>query len=376
MRGAAIWLAACALAAPPASAQGLDGRWEYEEDGQTVTLDLARRPAGRVSGTLVFLGVPVDLAGRADASAFSIESLDGAPLDGGRYLNGRLEGEELHLEIRLGSSTSDLRLRRGGSAAGPAWDANGPHKAGEPAGGPEDFAGRWEATSEDGTDLHEAVLTSEGTRVSGTYIRAERGYFSGRVEVKEQLELRGEVRAGVLVFKGTLSTSDGETLPGSSGSAFRRGDYLVVRVGTYEVALAPPGVPLTADPEGSAEAAALARAVGGREYSSSTQAAGRDAFVGGRIRLALCSDGTIAYSKSDLVATPGGLPGAGVDGGSSWARRGRWTVVLYAGAPSIRADWEGTGTSYSLVEYIRVEPAADGRSAIVDGTRVPLTGRC
>ena len=252
--------------------------------------------------------------------------------------------------------------------------ATPPAAAQEAAAG--DFAGRWEAATEDGTGLHLAELASEGGRVTGTVIRAERGYFSGNVEIKEQLELAGAVRAGMLEFSGTLDDSEGQHLTEARGSAFRRGDYLVVRVGTYEVALAPPGVPLVLSAERSAEAAALARSVGGREYVSSSQAHGRDAFVGSRVRLALCSDGSVAYSRSDLVATPGGLPGGGVDGGTSWSRRGTWSVVLYAGAPAVRAEWEGTGTSYSLVDYIRIEPAADGKSAVVDGTRLPVTGQC
>lgn len=244
-----------------------------------------------------------------------------------------------------------------------------------PAQEAEGFAGRWEAASDDGTDLHLAELVSEGGRVTGHLIRAERGYFSGRVQVEEQLDLEGVVQAGVLRFTGTLTSAETQAAP-AQGTAFRRGDYLVVRVGTYEVALAPPGVPLVLSAEGSAAAAALANAVGGREYSTSTQAHGRGAFVGARVRLALCGDGSVAYSSSDLVATPGGLPGDGVDGGTSWSRRGVWSVVLYAGAPAVRAEWEGTGTTYSLVDYIRIEPAADGGSATVDGLRLPVTGRC
>lgn len=242
-------------------------------------------------------------------------------------------------------------------------------------GGGDAFQGRWEAESEDGTELHVAELVSEDGRVTGRVVRAERGYFSGRVEVQEQLDLEGTVRGGVLEFAGRLAQADGRESP-ATGSVRRRGEYLVLRVGSYEVALAPPGVPLAVSAEGSAEAGALGRRIAGREYSSSTQAHGGGAFVGERIRLALCSDGTIAYSRSDLAATPGALPGEGVGGGSSWSRRGRWSVVLYAGAPVVRAEWEGTGTSYSLVDYIRIEPAADGRSATVEGTTLPVTGGC
>ena len=243
------------------------------------------------------------------------------------------------------------------------------------AGGADAFQGRWEAESDDGTELHAAELVSRGGRVTGRVVRAERGYFSGRVEVQEQLDLEGTFRGGVLEFTGRLAQADGREAP-AAGSARRRGEYLVLRVGSYEVALAPPGVALAVSAEGSAEAQALARRIAGREYSSSTQAHGGGAFVGERVRLALCTDGSVAYSRSDLAATPGPLPGGGVDAGTSWSRRGRWSVVLYAGTPMVRAEWEGTGTSYSLVDYIRVEPAADGRSATVDGTMLPVTGRC
>ena len=183
------------------------------------------------------------------------------------------------------------------------------------------------------------------------------------------------MRSGVLEFAGTLAAADGQRAD-VSGTAVRRGAYLIVRLGSYEVALAPPGVSLEVSAEGSAEAAALASRVGGREYSGGTSAHGGGGFVGARTRLALCADGTVAYGRSDLVATPGALPGEGVDGGSGWSRRGTWSVVLYGGVPVVRADWEGTGTSYGLVDYIRIEPSPDGGSAVVDGARLPVTGRC
>jgi hypothetical protein len=46
------------------------------------------------------------------------------------------------------------------------------------------------------------------------------------------------------------------------------------------------------------------------------------------------------------------------------------------GAPAVRADWEGTGTSYGLTHYFRVRPSANGRSALIDGAEVPLAGEC
>jgi hypothetical protein len=239
-----------------------------------------------------------------------------------------------------------------------------------------DFAGRWEAVSDDGTDLHVAELSAGGAAVSGIMSRLERGYFSGRVEVKEQLELTGSVRDGTLEFTGTLTTADGDVVPAVAGRAIRRGEYLVLRVGAYEVGLAPPGVPLVRGGETSPAAAQLANAVSGRVYSVSSQAHGRGASVGALVNLSLCADGRIAYSRSQLGATSGPLPGTGVDGGSSWSRRGAWTVVLLAGAPMVRAEWAGTGTTYSLVDYVRIDPAADGLSAEVDGTPLPVTGTC
>jgi hypothetical protein len=381
MKSALIALLAGILAAP-LPAQRLQGRWGYQEEGQTVTLDLAEDPSkGRFAGTLVLSGVSVALAGPANRSAFNVETLDGAPLASGRYLQGHLEGDNLLLSIKLSGSPSELRLtrvgsgppvREGAAAAGPL-----PPPIGRtPGARAEDFAGRWESASPDGSDLHTAELSADGATVQGTVLRLERGYFSGKVTVKEQLELRGTVQAGSLEFGGSLATSDGQQVPNVAGRAYRRGEYLVVRVGTYEIPLARPGVPLERDAGGSLEAAALARAVGGREYSRSSQAHGRGAFVGARVRLALCTDGSIAYSRSDLVATPGDLPETGVDAGTSWSRRGTWSVVLLAGAPVVRAHWQGTGTSYSLVDYVRIEPAAGGDSAVVDGTQLPVTGRC
>jgi hypothetical protein len=62
--------------------------------------------------------------------------------------------------------------------------------------------------------------------------------------------------------------------------------------------------------------------------------------------------------------------------GSTMTRRGTWSVVLYAGAPVVRAQWQGTGTSYSLIAYLRVQPEAGGRSIKVDGESLPMTGQC
>jgi hypothetical protein len=108
-------------------------------------------------------------------------------------------------------------------------------------------------------------------------------------------------------------------------------------------------------------------------YSTSSSASGRGAFVGGRVKLALCADGSIAYERSD-VATTGGDDA--VDMGSSMSRRGQWDIVLYAGAPAVRAQWEGTGTSYSLTRYFHIEPSRDGSGARIDGVNLGVAGSC
>jgi hypothetical protein len=108
-------------------------------------------------------------------------------------------------------------------------------------------------------------------------------------------------------------------------------------------------------------------------FSSSSQSSGRGAFVGNRVRLALCSDGSIAFDVSDL-ATTGGTDA--VDIGNATSRRGTWTVVLRAGLPVVRAQWNGTGSSYSLTRYFRIQPNANGSVALVDGTELGASGSC
>lgn len=128
--------------------------------------------------------------------------------------------------------------------------------------------------------------------------------------------------------------------------------------------------------KGSAEAAALAKAISGKVYSRTAQASGRtNALVGGRVRLAVCSNGRLEYDASDL-ATTGPMPGGMVDFGSTVTRRGSWNIVLRGGKPVLRADWEGTGSTYSLVAYFDIAPAAGGTSARIDGLDLPVTGSC
>ena len=236
----------------------------------------------------------------------------------------------------------------------------------------DDFAGSWEAVSDDGTHAETAEFEISGGLANGIVKSLERGYYSGRVKVIAEAALRGRPRSGGL----DLEIIDPETgNPGANvtGRAMRRDEYLVLRVGDNETSYARPGVSLVKSAEGSAAAASLADAIAGRIFTSDSQASGRGAFIGTRVRLALCSDGTIAFDASD-VATTGGADG--VDMGSSTARRGNWDIVLLAGVPAVRAHWSGTGSSYSLTRYFRIQPSADGSSALVDGSSVSASGTC
>jgi hypothetical protein len=128
--------------------------------------------------------------------------------------------------------------------------------------------------------------------------------------------------------------------------------------------------------DGSPEATAFLNTVNGRVYQVSSTASGRNASVGGRTRLALCSTGEIAYDVSNLASAAGPSFGETMDLGGSTSRRGRWTVVLYAGAPAVMARWQGTGTSYSLTAYFALRPSPDGQTVELNGTRLPAIGRC
>jgi hypothetical protein len=234
------------------------------------------------------------------------------------------------------------------------------------------FAGSWEATSDDGTSIETAEIETSGGNVSGILRSLERGYFSGRTTLNAEIALSGKLRAGALDIR-LWDSNEGESAGAVVGQAFKRGEYLIVRVANRETAYARPGVPLVKSAEGSDAAERFATSVMGRIYSSSSQAQGRGAFAGGRLQLSLCSDGTIAYDASDLASTGGD---AGVDMGSSISRRGKWGVVLLAGSPTVRAEWNGTGTSYSLTRYFRVEPSRDNSAARVDGTELEVSGKC
>jgi hypothetical protein len=234
------------------------------------------------------------------------------------------------------------------------------------------FAGRWELTSDDGTSQEVVELEAAGDRVRGTITALTRGYFSGRTTVQRVLRLDGAQQGGGLRLR--MWDAEGSEGDAVSITAALRGEYLVLRgPNGSESGYARPGAPLVRDASGSAEAAALATALRGRVYALGSQAGGRGgAMAGGRVRLALCADGSAAYDASDVATTGAGSSGGDV--GSSMSRRGGWDVVLLAGAPAVRARWQGTGTSYSLTRYFRVVPEAGG--ATVDGVKLPLAGRC
>lgn len=235
---------------------------------------------------------------------------------------------------------------------------------------PEAFAGQWEVASDDGTYIETAEIEVSGGQVTGILRSHERGYYSGRVTVTAEVAMRAVPSAGGLdILAWDVATGSEEN--GIKGRGFRRGEYLILQIGDGETSYARPGVSVVKSAEGSAAAEKLAAQIAGRVYSSSTTSSGRGAFVGSRVRLALCADASIAFDVSDL-ATTGGPDG--VDMGGSTARRGEWGIVLLAGLPVVRAQWSGTGSSYSLTRYFRVQPQGSG--AIVDGTPLPVSGTC
>lgn len=257
-------------------------------------------------------------------------------------------------------------------SASPASDSTAVESESFDSSAPEAFAGSWEAVSDDGTNTETAEFELSDGGVNGILKSLERGYYSGRVTVTAEVAVQGTPRAGGLDLR-AWNTQTGSPENAVSGRAMMRGEYLILRIGDGETDYARPGVPLIRSAESSAPAATLARAISGRIYSTSTQASGRGASTGSRMRLALCADGSIAYDVSDLASTGGA---DGVDMGSATSRRGQWGVVLLAGAPVVRAQWNGTGSSYSLTRYFRVRPNGDGSSIRVDGADLPVAGSC
>jgi hypothetical protein len=246
-----------------------------------------------------------------------------------------------------------------------------PAGSGFRAGSASDFAGQWQFRSDDGTSEEIIELTVRGTDVNGGITALEHGYYSRRSTVTARLVVRGTLANGALQLRFWNENSSPDDAKAAVGRL--RDEYFVLTIAGAETGYARPGRDLVRSAEGSAEAATLARAVAGRIYSRSSQAGGRGgAIAGGRTRLALCADGTVAYDFSDVGSAPDG--GGGL--GTTVSRRGTWGIVLYAGAPMVRAQWQGSGSSYSLTAYFRVRPDAAGRSANVDGVDLPVTGSC
>ena len=233
-----------------------------------------------------------------------------------------------------------------------------------------DFEGSWEVASDDGTNIETADIKINNAEASGLLKSLQRGYYSGRTTVTAEVAFLGTLQDGALKLE-AWDVNTGSPQSAVAGRAFRRGEYLVIQIGNGGTSYARPGVSLVKNAEGSAPALKLANAISGKIFSSSTQASGGGGFVGGRTRLALCADGTIAFDASDLASTGGS---EGVDMGSTTSRRGQWGIVLLAGLPTVKAQWEGTGSTYSLTRYFRIEPRANG--AIVDGADLSLAGSC
>ena len=388
---AAVAFAAFASACDRSASQDLSGRWLHQENGESAELLLEHDTStGKVNGTFVVFGKSTTISGRASASAFVIDTLGDAVASAANgTIVGAVSGEQMLLTItqpgqqdvillmkrQPGAETPVRAIEsRGGSSARPDSPDAATAIDEEPftPSGPEEFAGSWEAVSDDGTQTETAEFELVDGALTGIIRTLERGYYSGRVRVTAEAHLRGTSRGGGLDVRAWDAQSGSEE-NAVAGRAVRRGDFLVLRIGDGETGYARPGVAIVRSAEGSPEAASLAQAIIGRTYSASTQSVGRGAFVGRRVRLALCSDGNIAFDVSDLASTGGA---EGVDIGDATSRRGKWDVVLRAGAPVVRAQWNGTGSSYSLTRYFSVQPHKDGSGARVDGTDLPVAGSC
>lgn len=377
-----VWMGAVIVG--PAAGQDFSGRWLGEEDGQKAELTL-RQQAGRITGELVVSGTTVPVEGRVANGVLSIDSMAGVPLASVfQSTRGRLEAGKLVLRTtQPGAADSTLHMTRAKALPSETATVPTPPRKPDATTAPgavgrrvnlDEFGGRWEAANEDQTSTEVVELAISGTSVSGTVATLERGYFSGRVTVKDALQFRGTLQGAQLTIR--IWDAQGRESDAQSGSFALRSGYLVLRIGPREYGYARPGVPLVQNGENSAAAEALARAISGRVYEIKSQVDGRGATIGGRRRLAVCSDGRLEFDFSDLASTRGSLPGRNVDFGDTVTRRGTWSIVLRAGKPVLRGQWQGTGTSYSLTEYFDIVPASDGRSAVVDGVSLPVAGKC
>jgi hypothetical protein len=376
-----LLLLACADESSTAAAQGppLAGRWTHSSDGMTAELDLKEAGAGRMTGTFTLGDASAALEAEARGSLLVISSIGGVPAspENGTVI-GSLDGTVLTLTVvQPGVATVTIPMTRTGAPeVGDAGNDDPGAAPPEPAGRAttESFAGRWESISDDGTSSEIVELAADGNAVSGTLTSSETGYFSGRTTITGEIALRGRLERGALVIE-ARDVAEGAAAAPVAGRATRRGEFLVLRIGNGESAFGRPGVGLVESAEHSAEAAALARAITGRIYAAGSGAGGRGGYVGGRVRIAFCADGSMAYDASDVASLPDGAGGGG-DMGSTRTRRGTWGIVLRAGAPTVRAEWEGSGSSYSLTEYFQVRAAPGGATAVIDGRELPFSGNC
>jgi len=381
-----------AIACDSAPAADFTGRWLHQDNEEPAELLLEHdKTTGKVTGTFTAVGKSASISGRVDASALVVERVGDvtASAENGTMV-GAISGENMLLTIaQPGQDVVILQLTRqpgtaprsdGTTKAVSSSSKSDPSASGATTteiesftpSGIEAFAGSWEAVSDDGTNTETAELEVSGRMIRGVVKSLERGYFSGKVTVKAEAALQGTPHAGALDLR-AWDAQNGSAENAVEGRAMRRGEYLILRIGDGETAYARPGVPIVRSGEGSPAAARFAEAIAGRIYSRSSQSSGRGAFMGNRVKLALCADGSVAFDVSDLASTGGA---GSVDMGDATSRRGQWSVVLLAGTPVVRAQWSGTGSSYSLTRYFRVQPRADGSGAIVDGTELPVAGSC
>lgn len=394
-----------AARAPMATSQPLSGAWRDGLAVHLVQLDLRHDvAAARVSGTLSLFGMSTAVAGPATGNSFEVSSLNGLAAAAEIVsVKGRLDKGALVLTIaQKGEVPLSVTLRRTGSATEIPTDSS---SSAQPESGARRalgsiassarsalsgagssirdlasrggnsaaaFNGAWEFVSDDGTTGERLELSVTDDRVRGQLTAYRRGYFSGRTTTDASLRIEGVLRGDRL----DLRLSDPSTGNTITAQATRRDAYLVLRSAGRETGYARPGTPLVQSADASSDASALANAVAGRVFQTSGSASGSGASVGGRIRLAVCANGEIAYDVSDLASASGPSFGETMDMGSSASRRGQWSVVLYAGAPAIMARWRGTGTSYALTAYFALRPLPDGRAAELNGIRLPVTGRC
>ena len=381
MRYRLIAAIAMSLAARAASAQSLSGRWVYEENGQTAALDIRHdRATGRATGTFAMFGRSAVFEGVVTGGTLVIQRLGDvrASAENGAITATLASGTLMVTVTQPGQAPATVPMTRRGDGGGSASSGGSgatvapqPADAGFHAGTSSDFAGRWQFASPDGTHEEVVELTVRGTDVTGEASSLEHGYFSRRTTVNGRFLMRGTLANGALQLR--VWSADGSPNEAAAAIGRLRGEYLVLRTGANETGYARPGRSLVQGAEGSADAAALTRAVAGRIYSQTRQAGGRGgAIAGGRVRLALCGDGRIEHDASDVGSARDG----GGSMGSTTTRRGTWMVVLYAGEPAVEAHWNGSGTSYSLTAYFRIRPDGGGRSANVDGVDLPVTGSC